>query len=276
MISLDELLSEQFTKSELKQTDVDTTFFSTYNSSAHSNFNILRCPNLRITSSVIRQDVHKDLDDADFDDTDSGLGDSTPPSPTWTYNESSEETRYNNDNSETIKQGCFQRFCYWETSDQNIDSEIENRGRLETLKNNMPVHIAMNDEENTTTKATMYDNISATISDSCCQIKTNSSERDATYSKIHSVEGYDQASYRKSQMSSTPKEIVGSIAFPSSDGNVLRCFKRKNQSSKKFTHIFSSIFNAFSKRSISNKEACQDRKTNAAQTATWADLRVVL
>ena len=136
MVGLIELFSDQFrfvddcSNMHRKHEDNETSFAAPCESSAFKDSGILQHPNINAISSMATRNVLKSLDsDLCFSDTDSGLGDSTPPSPTWIDTEISQEnytsfeksviTTKNmahwfsyQDDSENITQGMLQRIMY--------------------------------------------------------------------------------------------------------------------------------------------------------------------
>ena len=54
----------------------------------------------------------------DDNDTDSGIGDSTPPSPTWTYDENVGDNLMQSDHQCSLKERFNMKFIYGEKSSQ--------------------------------------------------------------------------------------------------------------------------------------------------------------
>ena len=109
MVGLVELFSDQFrfvddcSNMHRKHEDNEASFAELCESSAFKDSGISQHPNIKELSSMATRNVLKCLDsDLCFSDTDSGLGDSTPPSPTWLDTESSQENHTDFENSVMI------------------------------------------------------------------------------------------------------------------------------------------------------------------------------
>ena len=124
MISLAELLINEYNQSDLNDSTVESTYSSIYDSSLANNFSILRCPNVKLIDSHSERYLHKkEIEDIDFDDNDSGLGDSTPPSPTWSYNEGHDDADIRQQISEkTTEHNSNNIFCWEDKVEQYIDA----------------------------------------------------------------------------------------------------------------------------------------------------------
>ena len=119
MISLTELLMDNCTTPEPKENDIDSTFTSFYDSSLSNDFNLLRHSTLTILKSRVTEITHTDeIYNTDFDDNDSGLGDSTPPSPTWTNSDDSEEIDHRMENITDAEQDSLNDIFHWELQHQ--------------------------------------------------------------------------------------------------------------------------------------------------------------
>ena len=126
MVGLIELFSDQFqlvddcSNVHRNQEDNETSFAASCESSAFKDSGISQQPNMNAISSMATQNVLKCLDsDLCFSDTDSGLGDSTPPSPTWLNTESSQENYTDFKKSVMITKHMAQCFSYQDDG-QNI------------------------------------------------------------------------------------------------------------------------------------------------------------
>ena len=77
--------------------------------------NTITDPVLQTLASNLKGDMPKnEIYVGDFDDADSGLGDSTPPSPTWTYDEDCEESSIGIERSTPCFKKTFGTFSYLE------------------------------------------------------------------------------------------------------------------------------------------------------------------
>ena len=126
MVGLIELFSDQFrlvddcSNMHRNHEDDETSFAASCESSAFKDSGILQHPNINAISSMATRNVLKSLDgDLCFSDTDSGLGDSTPPSPTWLDTESSQENYTDFEKSVIITKNIAQCFSYQDDG-QNI------------------------------------------------------------------------------------------------------------------------------------------------------------
>ena len=126
MVGLIELFSDQFgfvddcSNMHRKHEDDQTSFAAPCESSAFQDSGISQHPSINPISSMATRNVLKCLDsDLCFSDTDSGLGDSTPPSPTWLDTESSQENHTDFDNSVINTKNMAQCFSYQDDG-QNI------------------------------------------------------------------------------------------------------------------------------------------------------------
>ena len=126
MVGLIELFNDQFcfvddcSRMHRKHEDNETSFAASCKSSAFKDSAISQHPNINALSSMATQNVLKCLDsDLCFSDTDSGLGDSTPPSPTWLDTESSQENYTDFEKSVIITKNMAQCFSYQDDG-QNI------------------------------------------------------------------------------------------------------------------------------------------------------------
>ena len=126
MVGLIELFNDQFqlvddcSNVHRNQEDNETSFAASCESSAFKDSGISQHPNIKAISSMATQNVLKCLDsDLCFSDTDSGLGDSTPPSPTWLDTESSQENHTDFENSVITIKNMAQCFSYQDDG-QNI------------------------------------------------------------------------------------------------------------------------------------------------------------
>ena len=122
MISLSEFAFEVTTTHDVIKTDIGSTFSSSMASSISDNFNYLRESVPSTLPTELVEDIYKkDISFRDFTDTDSGLGDSTPPSPTWTYTEGCDEASSRMQISTECTQKNVNNFCYWDKVDVCID-----------------------------------------------------------------------------------------------------------------------------------------------------------
>ena len=135
MVGLIELFSDQFrfvddcTNMHRKHEDNETSFAASCESSAFKDSAISQHPNINALSSMATQNVLKCLDsDLCFSDTDSGLGDSTPPSPTWLDIESSQENHTDFDKSVITTKNMAQCFSY-----QDDDGQKITQGKLQRI-----------------------------------------------------------------------------------------------------------------------------------------------
>ena len=126
MVGLIELFSDQFrfvddcSNMHRKHEDDETSFAAPCESPAFKDSGISQQPNMNAISSMSTRNVLKCLDsDLCFSDTDSGLGDSTPPSPTWIDIESSQENHTDFDKSVITTKNMAQCFSYQDDG-QNI------------------------------------------------------------------------------------------------------------------------------------------------------------
>ena len=126
MVGLIDLFSDQFRFADdcsdmhRNHEDNETSFAASCESSAFKDSGISQYPNIKAMSSMATQNVLKCLDsDLCFSDTDSGLGDSTPPSPTWLDTESAQESYTDFEKSIIITKNMAPYFSYQDEG-QNI------------------------------------------------------------------------------------------------------------------------------------------------------------
>ena len=96
-------------------------FPSHYNSSLCNELNTLKEQNLAIPQShMIKVTQIQERYNIDFDDNDSGLGDSTPPSPSWSTSETFDEIEHRTDIT-NVDQDNERNVFEWELQDQHFD-----------------------------------------------------------------------------------------------------------------------------------------------------------
>ena len=126
MVGLIELFNDQFrlvddcSSMHRKHEDNETSFAASCESSAFKDSGISQHPNPKAISSMATENILKCLDsDLCLSDTDSGLGDSTPPSPTWLDTEIPQENYTDLEKSLIITKNMAQCFSYQDDG-QNI------------------------------------------------------------------------------------------------------------------------------------------------------------
>ena len=126
MVGLIDLFSEQLhfvdnsSNMHRKHEDDKTILAAPCESSAFKDSGISQHPNINAIFPMATRNVLKCLDsDLCFSDTDSGLGDSTPPSPTWFDTESSQENYSDVEKSVIITKNMAQCFSY-QNDGQNV------------------------------------------------------------------------------------------------------------------------------------------------------------
>ena len=132
MVGLVELFSDQFlfvddcSNMHRKHEDNETFFAELCESSAFKDSGISQHPNIKELTSMATRNVLKCLDsDLCFSDTDSGLGDSTPPSPTWLDTESSQENYTDFEKSVIITKNMTKCFSYQDDGHNIIQGKLQ-------------------------------------------------------------------------------------------------------------------------------------------------------
>ena len=119
MVGLIDLFSDQFRFADdcsdmyRNHEDDETSFAAPCESSAFKDSGISQHPNPKAISFMATENMLKCLDsDLCLSDTDSGLGDSTPPSPTWLDTEIPRENYTDLEKSVIITKNMAQCFSY--------------------------------------------------------------------------------------------------------------------------------------------------------------------
>ena len=109
------------TTPEPKEYGIDSAFTSFNDSLLSNDFNLLRHSKLTMLKSRVTEITHtNEIYNNDCDDNDSGLGDSTPPSPTWTNSEDSEEINHRMENITDVEPDSIKDIFHWELQHQHI------------------------------------------------------------------------------------------------------------------------------------------------------------